>query len=109
MFITYFLVRDFEVEGLKKNENFLQQICDDLQKKYPKAKLKAKITNIDEIDFAKDGTYNATVEGELTIKGITNKINEKGTRLSIFDLHVSYYNLISGYILSIFTIGSQTF
>ena len=45
----------------------------------PKAKLKGKITNLSSIDFAKDGTYDAVVEGELTIKGKTQKINEKGT------------------------------
>ena len=45
----------------------------------PKAKLKAKITNLDQIDFSKDGTYSANVEGELTIHGVTNSIKEKGT------------------------------
>jgi polyisoprenoid-binding protein YceI len=48
-------------------------------KQFPKAKLKGKITNLSEIDFAKDGTYNAIIEGELTIKGKTNPIKEKGT------------------------------
>jgi polyisoprenoid-binding protein YceI len=48
-------------------------------KQFPKAKLKGKITNLSEIDFAKDGTYNAVVEGELTIKGKTNPVKEKGT------------------------------
>jgi len=48
-------------------------------KTFPKAKLKAKITNLSEIDFSKNGTYTASVQGELTIKGITNKISEDGT------------------------------
>lgn len=48
-------------------------------KQFPKAKLKGKITNLSEIDFSKDGTYNALVEGELTIKGVTKPIKEKGT------------------------------
>ncbi len=38
-----FLVRDFDVNGLKKNEDFLQKICDDLQSKYPKASLELEI------------------------------------------------------------------
>ena len=46
---------------------------------HPKAKLKGNVSNIDEIDFSKDGNYDAIVEGELTIKGVTNKIKEKGT------------------------------
>ncbi len=37
------LVRDFDVDGLKKNEAFLQNICDDLQSKYPKTKIKMEI------------------------------------------------------------------
>ena len=48
-------------------------------KQFPKAKLKGKITNLSEIDFSKDGTYNAIIEGELTIKSKTNPIKEKGT------------------------------
>lgn len=46
---------------------------------YPTARLVGKITNFDEIDLSKDGTYEAIVEGELTIRGVTNKIKEKGT------------------------------
>jgi tripeptide aminopeptidase len=38
-----FLVRDFEVEGLKEKEDFLQKICDDLNAKYPKASVSLEI------------------------------------------------------------------
>lgn len=48
-------------------------------KKFPKAKLTAKITNLSEIDFSKDGSYDATVSGEMTIKEVSKAINEKGT------------------------------
>lgn len=48
-------------------------------KTFPKAKLKGKITNLNEIDFSKDGIYNAVIEGELSIKGKTNPLKEKGT------------------------------
>lgn len=48
-------------------------------KEFPKAKFDGKITNISEIDFAKDGVYEATVSGNLTIKGVTKPITEKGT------------------------------
>jgi len=48
-------------------------------KQFPKAKLKAKITNIASIDLSKDGTYTANIEGELTIKGVTKPVKEKGT------------------------------
>lgn len=48
-------------------------------KKHPKAKFVGKITNLGAIDFSKNGTYNAEVTGELTIKGTTRPLNEKGT------------------------------
>ena len=38
-----FLVRDFQVDGLKEKEDFLQKICDDLNKKYPKASVSLEI------------------------------------------------------------------
>lgn len=47
-------------------------------KTYPKAKLKGKIININKVDLSKDGTYDAHVEGELTIKGITKPVHEMG-------------------------------
>ncbi len=48
-------------------------------KEYPKAKLKGKISNLTDVNFTKDGKYSVMVEGELTIKGKTNTISEKGT------------------------------
>ncbi len=47
-------------------------------KAFPKAKLKGKINNLSDVDFSKDGTYEAIVEGDLTIKGKTKAIKEKG-------------------------------
>jgi len=55
------------------NEHFLESNV------YPKAKLKATITNIDEIDFTKKGEYKAEIEGEMTIKDKTNPVKETGT------------------------------
>ncbi len=46
---------------------------------FPTARLVAKITNLSEIDFSKDGEYDAVVEGDLTIRGVTNSIKEPGT------------------------------
>lgn len=48
-------------------------------KTYPKAKFIGKITNLSDINFEKNGTYNAIIKGEMTIKEKTNPINEKGT------------------------------
>ena len=48
-------------------------------KQFPKAKLKGKITNLAAVDFKKDGTYNVTVKGDLTLHGVTKTVEEKGT------------------------------
>ncbi|MEX1240350.1 MAG: YceI family protein [Cyclobacteriaceae bacterium] len=48
-------------------------------KAFPKAKFEGTIQNIDDVRFAEDGVYEASVKGNLTIKDITKPINEKGT------------------------------
>ncbi|MBI3134743.1 MAG: YceI family protein [Bacteroidetes bacterium] len=48
-------------------------------KVYPKSKFKGTITNLSEINFDKDGTYHAKLEGEMTIKDVTKKVTEAGT------------------------------
>ncbi|NOQ92449.1 MAG: YceI family protein [Flavobacteriaceae bacterium] len=48
-------------------------------KKFPKSKLKGQITNLADVDFKNDGTYEINVEGDLTMHGETKKINEKAT------------------------------
>jgi len=55
------------------NENYLES------DKIPKSSFKGKITNLSSVDFSKNGTYDVTVEGDLTIHDVTNKINTKGT------------------------------
>lgn len=46
---------------------------------FPIAELKARVKNVGKINFYGDGVYEATVIGELTIKGVTHPITEKGT------------------------------
>lgn len=48
-------------------------------KAFPKAKFKGTITNLDQIKFNADGTYEAVLSGTMTIKGVTNPVNEKGS------------------------------
>jgi polyisoprenoid-binding protein YceI len=47
--------------------------------KYPKSTFKGKITNLSSVDFSKNGIYNVTAEGDLTIHNVTNKVTVKGT------------------------------
>src|SRR5262245_31920938 len=47
------------------NEDYLETT------KFPKAEFKGQITNNSEVDYTKDGTYNVTVKGQMTIHGET--------------------------------------
>ncbi len=55
------------------NENYLES------SKYPKSKFDGKFDKLSDINFAKDGTYNTTVSGNLTIKDKTNPIKTDAT------------------------------
>lgn len=71
-------MQGFEFEKALMQKHFNSDNFLDTQK-YPKAKLVGKITNIDKVNFAKDGSYEANVQGDMTIKGVTKPITEKGT------------------------------
>lgn len=47
--------------------------------KFPKASFSGKIVNFSDVNFSKDGTYNITVQGNITIKDITKPVTAKGT------------------------------
>ncbi|HEX8334029.1 MAG TPA: YceI family protein [Segetibacter sp.] len=55
------------------NENYLES------SKFPKADFKGFITNIKDINFAKDGTYPTKTKGKLTIHGVTRDVLANGT------------------------------
>jgi len=47
--------------------------------KYPKAEFKGSIVNNADINYKKEGVYNAKVKGLLTIHGVTKEIETIGT------------------------------
>jgi len=47
--------------------------------KIPKATFQGKITNLSAINFSKDGTYEAAIEGDLTIHGVKHPHKGTGT------------------------------
>jgi len=55
------------------NENYMESTT------YPKAKFKGKIDNVSAIQFAKDGTYNVTISGQLEMHGVTKSISVPAT------------------------------
>jgi polyisoprenoid-binding protein YceI len=70
------------VLGFKFSDALMQEHFNDSyleSKKYPTASFAGTITNIKDIDLVKDGTYKATVTGNLTMHGITQRITTGAT------------------------------
>ena len=55
------------------NENYMES------DKYPKSIFKGKITNIDKVNFQKEGNYPVTVKGTLELHGVTKDVETNGT------------------------------
>ena len=71
------LIKSFHFDRALMEEHFNENYME--SDKFPKATFKGKIINLQSVNFAKNGTYDVTVEGDLTIRDATNKINAKGT------------------------------
>ena len=71
------LVKSFHFEKALMEEHFNENYVE--SDKYPKANFRGKLTNAGAIDLTKDGTYNVTAEGDMTLHGITQKISVPGT------------------------------
>jgi polyisoprenoid-binding protein YceI len=70
------LIKSFEFEKALMQEHFNENYME--SDKYPNAVFKGKVMNLNEIDFSTEGAYEALIAGELTIRGITNPVEEKG-------------------------------
>jgi hypothetical protein len=71
------LIKSFHFERALMEEHFNENYME--SDKIPKATFKGKITNLSSVDFTKSGTYDVTVEGDLTIHNVTKKFSTKGT------------------------------
>lgn len=71
------LMKSFMFEKALMQEHFNENYVE--SDKFPNATFQGKVTNISGIDFSKPGTYDAAIEGDLTIHGVTRKISEKGS------------------------------
>ncbi len=69
------LVKSFKFKNALMEEHFNENYAE--TDKFPKAKFKGKITNISDIDFDKNGTYNADVSGKIKFHGVTKDIDIK--------------------------------
>ncbi|MCF8368482.1 MAG: YceI family protein [Bacteroidales bacterium] len=75
-FVFKVLMKSFEFEKALMQEHFNENYVE--SDTYPNAMFKGKVKNLDEINFSVTGEYEAAVEGELTIHGVTQKISANG-------------------------------
>jgi hypothetical protein len=71
------LVKSFHFEKALMEEHFNENYME--SDKFPKSSFKGKITNLADVNFAKPGKYDVTVEGDLNMHDVTNKVSVKGT------------------------------
>jgi polyisoprenoid-binding protein YceI len=76
-FVFKTLIRGFEFQKALMQEHFNENYME--SDKYPNATFNGKVTNLKDINLAKDGKYNVTVDGDLTMHGVIKKISVKGT------------------------------
>jgi hypothetical protein len=71
------LIKSFQFPKALMQEHFNENYME--SDKFPNSTFKGKITNLSSIDFSKEGAYDAVLEGDMTIHGVTKNISEKGT------------------------------
>lgn len=71
------LIKSFHFKRALMEEHFNENYME--SDKFPKSTFKGKITNLADINFSKNGAYDITVEGNLTIHNVTNRISSNGT------------------------------
>lgn len=99
-FVFKVLMKSFQFEKALMQEHFNENYVE--SDKYPNATFIGRVTNIDQINFKENGTYPASIEGELSLHGVTQKISERGTfevkdgtihGFSVFYVAVADYNI----------------
>jgi len=71
------LIKGFHFESALMEEHFNENYLE--SGKFPKSTFKGKISNPAAVNFSKDGVYPITVEGDLTLHGVTKKISSTGS------------------------------
>ena len=104
------LVKGFQFEKALMQEHFNENYVE--SDKYPKATFKGRITNLSEVNLAKDGTYNAVVSGKMSLHGVEKDVTANGAvtvsggkirinagfSLLLADYNISIPSVVSGNI-----------
>lgn len=76
-FVFKVLIQGFEFEKALMQEHFNENYME--SDKFQNSTFSGKITNIKDVNQAKDGVYKVVTEGDLTMHGVTNKVKINGT------------------------------
>jgi polyisoprenoid-binding protein YceI len=94
------LMKSFAFKKALMQEHFNEKYVE--SDKFPKATFKGKITSPGMDELAKNGEHKATVDGDLTIHGVTKKYTAEGTITksdetltlnSVFDITLADFNI----------------
>lgn len=94
------LMRGFEFKKALMQEHFNENYVE--SDKYPKAEFRGSLQNFSGVNYTQDGTYNATLKGQLTLHGITKPVeapvtltvqNGKINAISTFTVLLSAYQI----------------
>ena len=69
-------IKSFKFEKALMEEHFNENYME--SDKYPRSTFKGKIVNFNSIDFNKPGKYDVTVEGDLNMHDVTNRVTVRG-------------------------------
>ncbi|MDX1905678.1 MAG: YceI family protein [Bacteroidia bacterium] len=70
------LMKGFQFEKALMQEHFNEKYVE--SDKFPKATFTGKITNLAAVKFTQNGTYNATVQGDMNLHGVSKNITTQG-------------------------------
>ena len=70
------LIKAFHFEKALMQEHFNENYME--SSKFPKATFKGNIVDMSAVDFTKDGSYDVSVKGDLTIHGVTKEVTVPG-------------------------------
>jgi len=76
-FVFKILIQGFEFEKALMQEHFNENYME--SEKFQNSTFNGKITNIKDVNLAKDGVYKVVAEGDLAMHGVTNKVKINGT------------------------------
>ena len=94
------LIKSFEFEKALMQEHFNENYME--SDKFPNSTFSGKVSNLQDIDFSKDGEYKAKVKGSLTMHGVTKEVEHEGSFKvegssvkchAIFPVKVGDYNI----------------